>query len=138
MRDWGSCGAILLAMIGSFAMAAVGEEPKPLAPRAILERHDETGVPGREIVLGTAELPAGAEVPWHTHYGDESGYVLKGDLILKIRGRPDRRLRAGDHFFNPRGVVHSLVAAPGTRGGIALSTWVVEKGKPLAQEERSQ
>jgi quercetin dioxygenase-like cupin family protein len=47
--------------------------------------------------------------------------------------QPDRHLRAGDHFFNPRGVVHSLYAAPGTAGGVALSTWVVDKGKPLVE-----
>lgn len=124
---------ILLAIVSVFAMDAAGQETKRRPTRAILDRHDETGVPGRQIVLGTAELPAGAAVPWHTHYGDEAGYVLKGDLILRIRGQPDRRLRAGDHFFNPRGVAHTLLAAPGTAGGIALSTWVVDKGKPLVQ-----
>jgi quercetin dioxygenase-like cupin family protein len=125
--------SMLVITVGGFAMDSVAQETKSAPTRAILERHDETGVPGREIVLGTAELPAGAEVPWHTHYGDEAGYVIKGDLILRVRGQPDRQLRAGDHFFNPRGVAHTLLAAPGTAGGIALSTWVVDKGKPLVQ-----
>jgi quercetin dioxygenase-like cupin family protein len=125
--------AVVVAAIGTLFMEAVAQETKPQVTRAILERHDETGVPGREIVLGTAELSPGAEVPWHTHFGDEAGYVLKGDLILRIRGQPDRPLRAGDHFFNPRGVAHSLYAAPGTAGGVALSTWVVDKGKPLVE-----
>jgi quercetin dioxygenase-like cupin family protein len=125
--------AVVVAVIGTLFLEAVAQETKPQVTRAILERHDETGVPGREIVLGTAELSPGAEVPWHTHFGDEPGYVLKGDLILKIRGLPDRHLRAGDHFFNPRGVAHSLYAAPGTAGGVALSTWVVDKGKPLVE-----
>jgi quercetin dioxygenase-like cupin family protein len=125
--------AVLVAAIGTLFMEAVAQETQPQVTRAILERHDETGVPGREIVLGTAELSPGAEVPWHTHFGDEAGYVLKGDLILRIRGQPDRHLRAGDHFFNPRGVAHSLYAAPGTAGGAALSTWVVDKGKPLVE-----
>jgi quercetin dioxygenase-like cupin family protein len=125
--------AVLVAAIGTLFMEAVAQETKPQVTRAILERHDETGVPGREIVLGTAELSPGAEVPWHTHFGDEAGYVLKGDLILRIRGQPDRHLRAGEHFFNARGVAHSLYAAPGTAGGVALSTWVVDKGKPLVK-----
>ena len=124
---------VLVLTVGALAMDSVAQETKSAAIRAILERHDETGVPGREIVLGTAELPAGAEVPWHTHSGDEGGYVIKGDLILRVRGQPDRQLRAGDHFFNQRGVAHTLLAAPGTAGGIALSTWIVDKGKPLVQ-----
>jgi quercetin dioxygenase-like cupin family protein len=53
-------------------------------------------------------------------------------LILKTRGQPDRALKAGDSFFNPRGAVHSLVAAPGGEGGVAVSTWIVDKGQPLA------
>jgi quercetin dioxygenase-like cupin family protein len=58
--------------------------------------------------------------------------VLKGNLILKTQGQPDRALKAGDSFFNPRGAVHSLAVAPGADGGVALSTWIVDKGAPLA------
>jgi quercetin dioxygenase-like cupin family protein len=41
-------------------------------------------------------------------------------------------LKAGDSFFNPRGAVHSLVAAPGGDGGTGVSAWIVDKGQPLA------
>jgi hypothetical protein len=44
----------------------------------------------------------------------------------------DRTLKPGDTFFNPRGSIHSLLAAPGAEGGIAVSTWIVDKDKPLA------
>jgi quercetin dioxygenase-like cupin family protein len=52
-------------------------------------------------------------------------------VILKVKGQPDKTLKAGDSFFNPRGSVHSVVAA-GDGEAMALSTWVVDKGKPLA------
>ena len=124
----------LLACASAFAQdapaaPATGAQPK----RTLFDTHDQTGVPGKEIVLGTADLPAGTVVGWHVHNGDESGYVLRGNLILKTRGKPDQVLKAGDHFFNPRGAVHSLVAAPGGDGGVALSTWIVDKDKPLAE-----
>ena len=127
--------AVSIATLCTFGVGtgAIADDANSQAKRTILDRHDQSEVPGKELVLGTAELPAGAVIGWHTHYGDEFGYVLKGDLILKTRGKPDQPLKAGDHFFNPRGVVHSLMAAPGTAGGTALSTWVVDKGKPLAQ-----
>jgi len=72
-----------------------------------------SGVADKEIVIGTATLPAGSGIGYHTHPGDEAGYVLKGTVILKTKGQPDRTLKAGESFFNPRGAVHSLVAAPG-------------------------
>jgi quercetin dioxygenase-like cupin family protein len=100
--------------------------------RTLFERHDQSGVPGKEIVIGSAMVPAGAAIGYHTHPGDEAGYVLKGSLILKVRGQPDRLLKAGDSFFNPRGAVHSVVAPPGGDGGTAVSAWIVEKGQPLA------
>ena len=76
--------------------------------------------------------PAGTTIGYHTHPGDESGYVIKGVLILHTRGQPDRILKAGDSFFNVRGAVHSLSTVPGEEGGTAVSTWIVDKGQPLA------
>jgi quercetin dioxygenase-like cupin family protein len=123
--------AILSISLNAFADApASGPATAPV--RTIFERHDQTGVPGKEILLGTAQLPAGTAIGFHTHPGDEFGYVLKGPLVLKTKGQPDRMLKTGDSFFNARGVVHSLATVPGTEGGTALSTWIVDKGEPLA------
>jgi quercetin dioxygenase-like cupin family protein len=123
--------AILSASLNTFADSPASA-PAATPVRTILERHDQAGVPGKEILLGTALLPAGSAVGFHTHPGDEVGYVLKGPLVLKTKGQPDRILKTGDTFFNARGVVHSLVTVPGSEGGTALSTWIVDKGAPLA------
>jgi quercetin dioxygenase-like cupin family protein len=122
----------LLAAL-AVAIYAGADEPKagPQPVRTVLERHDQSGVPGKEIVIGTATLPTGSGIGYHTHPGDEAGYVLKGNLILKTQGQPDKVLKAGDSFFNPRGAVHSLVTAPGS-DGMAVSVWIIEKGQPLA------
>jgi quercetin dioxygenase-like cupin family protein len=118
----------------AFVLNAAADEPKASAQpvRTIFERHDQSGVPGKEIVIGSAMLPADTAIGYHTHPGDEAGYVLKGTFILKVRGQPDRPLKAGDSFFNPRGAVHSLIAAPGGDGGTAVSAWIIDKGQPLA------
>ena len=125
---------IALVTVVALIMNAAADEPKSSAQpiRTIFERHDQSGVPGKEIVVGSAMLPADTAIGYHTHPGDEAGYVLKGTLILKTRGQPDRMLKAGDSFFNPRGAVHSLVAAPGGDGGTEVSAWIVDKGQPLA------
>jgi quercetin dioxygenase-like cupin family protein len=123
--------AILTLSLNAFADAP-GSAPASAPVRTILERHDQSGVPGKEIVLGTALLPGGSVIGFHTHPGDEVGYVLKGSLVLKKKGEPDRILKTGDTFFNARGEVHSLAALPGSDGGTAVSTWIVDKGQPLA------
>src|SRR5467141_758186 len=125
---------IALVAVAALTVNAAADEPKASAQpvRTIFERHDQSGVPGKEIVIGTAMLPADTAIGFHTHPGDEIGYVLKGTLILKTRGKPDRTLKAGDTFFNERGAIHSLIAAPGGDGGTAVSTWIVDKAVPIA------
>jgi len=123
-----------LIAIAALALNAAAEEPKAVVQpvRNIMERHDQSGVPGKEIVIGTATLPPGSVIGYHTHPGDEAGYVLKGNLILKTQGQPDRHLKPGDSFFNPRGAIHSLTVAPESDGGMAVSAWIVDKGEPIA------
>jgi quercetin dioxygenase-like cupin family protein len=115
----------------ALSLSAVADDSKPQPQRTILERHDQSEVPGKEVVVGTATLPAGTSIGFHVHAGDEAGYILKGTAILRTKGQPDRTLKAGDSFFNPRGAVHSVAAADASEL-MVFSTWIVDKGKPLA------
>ena len=94
-----------LIAIAALSLNATAEEPKAAAQpaRNIMERHDQSGVPGKEIVIGTATFPPGSIIGYHTHPGDEVGYVLKGNFVLRTQGQADKHLKAGDSFFNPRG-----------------------------------
>jgi quercetin dioxygenase-like cupin family protein len=125
---------VQLSFVAVIALSfnAGADESKPQPVRTLFSHHDQSGVSGKEIVIGTAMLPPESAIGFHTHPGDESGYVLRGKLILKTQGQPDQTLNAGDSFFNARGAVHSLVAAPGGKGGTAVSTWIVDKEAPLA------
>ena len=120
-----------LAIAAVVSLTAAAQEAKTPVERTILERHDQSNVPDKEAVLGTVTLAPGAVVGFHTHPGDEAGYILKGSLTWKVRGQPDKILKAGDSFFNPRGSVHSVVGGPG--GASAFSTWIVDKGKPMSE-----
>jgi quercetin dioxygenase-like cupin family protein len=124
----------LSLVLAAIVLSAAADEPAagPQPVRTIFERHDQSGVPRKEIIIGSAMLPAGTTIGYHTHPGDESGFVLKGVLLLHTRGQPDKTLKAGDSFFNVRGAVHSLSTVPGEQGGTAVSTWIVYKGQPLA------
>ena len=77
------------------------------------------------------EFDPGAAVPKHTHPGEEVGYILQGELTVEVEGKPAQTLKAGDSFFIPAGTVHSGKNASKSPT-VVLSTYIVEKGKPLA------
>jgi quercetin dioxygenase-like cupin family protein len=70
-------------------------------------------------------------VPRHTHPGIESGYVVSGGIELPIQGQPTRMLKPGDGFQVPVATPHAG-AKNGPVKTVVVSTYVVEKGKPLA------
>jgi quercetin dioxygenase-like cupin family protein len=87
-------------------------------------------VPGREIVQVLTEIPIGVESGWHTHPGEEVGYIAAGTVEMFVEGQPPRTLHAGEGFLIPPGVPHNARdLGPGT--GQMLSTYLVEVGQPL-------
>jgi quercetin dioxygenase-like cupin family protein len=115
----------------ALSVGAIAEDAKPRAQRTILQHQDQSEVSGKEIILGTVVLPPGAAVGYHVHPGEEAGYIIKGSVTWKVRGQPDKTLKAGDSFFNPRGSVHSIVSAD-SGDSTVISTWIVDKGKPMS------
>ena len=99
--------------------------------RTELQRHD-ISVPGWEAVQVRIDIDPGMIVPNHRHPGEEVVYVLAGSLEYRIEGQPPFTLKAGDVFFIPKGVVHN-VKNVGHDNASELSTYVVEKGKPLVE-----
>ncbi len=132
MRLWtrGAIVAAALAAAGSVALAqAQGIK------RNILQREDVTGPEQKECVFGSAELPPGASIGKHIHHGFEIGYVAAGEGDLLVDGEPTRHLRAGDSYRVPARRPHDARNA-GTSAFKVVATWVVEKGKPLAEPVR--
>src|SRR5215813_8069880 len=50
---------------------------------------------GHTTVTGVATLTAGSCAGAHTHPGLETSYVLEGEIVLKVDGRPDQKFKAG-------------------------------------------
>jgi quercetin dioxygenase-like cupin family protein len=93
-------------------------------------QHEPSSIPGREIVQVLTEIPAGVESGWHTHPGEEVGYIVGGTVEMRVAGAPPLTLHAGDGFLVRPGQAHNaLDVGPGT--GRMLSTYVVEVGEPL-------
>ena len=85
--------------------------------------------PGYSTVTVAAELAPGTCTGRHTHPGLDSGYVLEGDFLLKIDGKPDQSEKAGGSYEVPPAAVHDACTVAGLK---VLDTFVIEKGKPLA------
>ena len=90
-----------------------------------------SSLPGREIVQVLTEIPVGVSSGWHTHPGEEVGYIVAGTVEMQIRDAETRTLHAGDGFLIPPRTPHNARdLGPGT--GLMLSTYIVEIGQPLA------
>ncbi len=73
----------------------------------------------------------GGLVARHTHPGLEIGYIEQGQAQVRIKGRPDQALHRGDSFAVLADTPHSVQnTGPGEL--VILSTYVVDKSKPLA------
>jgi quercetin dioxygenase-like cupin family protein len=98
--------------------------------RRIIQRAPSS-IPGREIVQVETEIPAGVESGWHVHPGEEVGYIIAGEVEMKVEGRPTVILHAGDGFLIPPRTPHNARDL-GPETGRMLSTYIVEPGQPLA------
>ena len=94
-------------------------------------QHRASSIPGRDIVQVLTEIPVGVESGWHTHPGEEVGYILAGTVEMRIDGEPTLTLHAGDPFLMPPGTAHNARdLGPGT--GMMLSTYIVDPEQSLA------
>ena len=123
---------VVAGIVAGLAFGALGATlvlAQAAPARTILGAIDVSGAT-EVATLGTVDFPASGVIGRHTHPGEEVGYVVKGRVVLKVDGQPDRPLRAGDGFVIPRGVVHSAAA---DSGGARLSVvWITDTGAPLA------
>jgi quercetin dioxygenase-like cupin family protein len=98
--------------------------------RTEVQRADSS-IPGRIIVQVLTEIPEGVESGWHTHPGEEVGYIMAGTVEMRIQHRDALLLHTGDGFLIPPDTPHNARdLAPGT--GRMLSTYIVSPDRPLA------
>ena len=101
-----------------------------LTKRQLLKRVDLTGSGQTEVVVTRIEIAPGGKVPRHSHNGDEFVYVLKGGTA-SVPGGPPIRFKEGQTIHFPRGKVHGGFTVTGTTPIKAITTHIVDKGKPL-------
>jgi quercetin dioxygenase-like cupin family protein len=103
--------------------------------RGVLKRteiqHEQSSIPGRDIVQVLTEIPVDVSSGWHHHPGEEVGYIVAGKVRMEREDRSTQILNAGDGFLVPPGVPHNATDL-GPETGRMLSTYVVETGQPVS------
>lgn len=113
------------------ATTALAQATMPTISRTVLNRAD---VPGSnyEAITARVEIPAGFKPGRHFHNGLVQVTVLEGSFWLALDGQPERTLAAGESVSVPLNAIHNEGAA-GDAPVKLLATFIVEKGKPLAE-----
>jgi quercetin dioxygenase-like cupin family protein len=130
----GFASCAICAATGFIATGAAAQGTPPAATggltRKVLSQADGPA-PGYVTILMQVEVEPGVLVARHKHPGIESGYVVEGEIELPIEGQPTRTLKAGDNFQIPVETPHAG-SKNGGKKTVIISTFVVEKDKPLA------
>src|ERR1700682_1558311 len=91
--------ALVLAAVAAPLVMVSGLGPQSGITRTPLQTVDFP--PGFNTVSAIAQIAAGNCAGRHTHPGIESSYLMEGEMLLKIEGKPDQRLKAGESFQIP-------------------------------------
>jgi quercetin dioxygenase-like cupin family protein len=121
MRAFGIACATVLAIAVSAGAQQTGIK------RTVVRTFDYPA--GYTTVTAIVELAANTCSGRHTHPGIDSGYVMEGDFVLKIDGKPEQTFKPGDSYQTLPQEPHDACSVSGNK---LLDTFVIEKGKPLA------
>jgi len=119
---------ILAAVVAPVVVISAVAQQSPIK-RTMLQTVDFP--PGFNVVSAIAEIAPGNCAGRHTHPGVESSYVLEGAILLKVEGKPDQTIKAGESFQIPANAPHDACTIPGQVFKV-LANYIVEKGKPVA------
>jgi quercetin dioxygenase-like cupin family protein len=128
-----ACVALAVCIVSVTESVAQSAQRDALAgklSRRELQR-SPSSIPGREIVQVVTEIPPGTESGWHVHPGEEVGYIVAGQVEMKVQERATVVFRAGDGFLIPPRTRHNARDL-GPETGRMLSTYLVETDRPLS------
>lgn len=124
---------VAACFLASVVMQAPAQAPDELAAtlsRRVVQRAP-LSVEGRELVQVETTIPVGVESGWHTHPGEEIGYIVAGRIEMRVAGRETVVLKAGDGFLIPPNTPHNARDL-GPETGRMLSSYLVDSGRPLS------
>jgi quercetin dioxygenase-like cupin family protein len=130
----GVASCALCSLTGFIATDASAQTTPPATTpgvtRKILSQTDGPA-PGYVTLIVDIEIEPGIMIGRHTHPGVESAYMLDGGFDLPIEGQPTKAFKPGDAVVIPPNTPHAG-GKNGDKKSHIISTYIVEKGKPLA------
>jgi quercetin dioxygenase-like cupin family protein len=108
-------GGLTLAQTGH----GQGKGPTVKTLSAVDVDEELNGKPARATTLEATFEPGAASAP-HRHPGPVFGYVLEGELEFQAGDAPARRLKAGDTFYEPARVLHTVSRNPSDKAKTRL------------------
>lgn len=94
--------------------------------------HDLQGIPGKEGVMLTVDYAPGGSDPIHRHNASVFVYVLKGSIIMQVRGGTFVTLKEGQSFFEGPNDIHLVGRnASQTESARFLAFFVKDKTAPF-------
>jgi quercetin dioxygenase-like cupin family protein len=121
-------GLVLAVLLGAVAIQAQAPAPSGLK-RTVLLKDDMAPMGAMTGYLVEGELAPGAEIGRHTHPGQEFFYVLSGEAILEVEGKPPQTVKAGMGIHDEPGVPHSVRNLSKTEPWKYVAFLVIEQGK---------
>lgn len=93
---------------------------------------DLTGIPGKEGLMITVEYPPGASDPVHRHNAYGFIYVLKGSVVMQVKGGREVTLTPGQSFYEGPDDIHVVGRnASQTEPAKFVVFLVKDKGAPV-------
>ena len=119
-------GACLVALV---MLAAV---PSNAADVKELFATDLADYPGKEGRMIEVSYPPGAKDVVHRHDADAFVYVLEGEIIMQLKGKPPVTLKAGQTFYEGPNDVHVVGRnASATKPARFVVVLLKKKGAPI-------
>lgn len=126
-----SAAVLATLVLGVLSARSAHTQPRGFTAKSLL-RTTVSGDDTKEAVIATVEFAPGGTTGRHTHPGDEYATVLEGTLELRVEGHEPRRVSAGEAYHHAKGVIHETRNV-GEVPARVVSTFVIEKGKPISQ-----
>jgi len=124
--------SLIIAVLCALCFTVLATMGSAIAQQAGIKRTVLRSVdfpPGYTTVTAIVDLAPGTCSGRHTHPGFDTGYVMQGDFVLKMDGKPEQTFKVGDSYQTLPQEPHDACSVSGNK---LIDTWVLEKGKPLA------
>ena len=123
--------ALVVAAFGVGSAMAASTEPKEAKLTQLFSK-DLTDLPGKEGLMLLIEYPPGSTDPIHRHNAHGFIYVLKGSIVMQVKGGKEVTLTPGQTFYEGPDDVHTVGRnASQTKPAKFVVFFVKDKGAPV-------